>query len=287
MYTIAGITGQVGGAAARVLLDAGEQVRGIVRDREKAAPWIARGCEVVVTTITDSAGLSEAFAGADAVFVMVPPIYDPQPGFPEVPPMVEAITAAVEAARPGRVVVLSTVGAHVQRPNLLNLLTRFEGGLSTLPVPVAFVRAAWFMENASWDVASAKAGRIGSFLQPADHPVPMVATTDIGRVIAATLRERWKGIRTIELEGPRRYSAEDVRSAFERALGHPVAMDLIPREGWEASFRGQGMRNPQSRIQMLDGFNEGWIDFEGNGHTERRSAQTTLDEVIAGLVARG
>jgi NAD(P)H dehydrogenase (quinone) len=28
-------------------------------------------------------------------------------------------------------------------------------------------------------------------------------------------------------------------------------------------FDSQGMKNPGLRIRMLDGFNEGWIDFEG------------------------
>jgi hypothetical protein len=36
---------------------------------------------------------------------------------------------------------------------------------------------------------------------------------------------------------------------------------------------------------MVDGFNEGWIDFEGDG--EHRKGATTLDAVIAGLVNKG
>ena len=39
MYAVMGITGNVGGAVARALLAKGEQVRGIVRNPEKAAEW--------------------------------------------------------------------------------------------------------------------------------------------------------------------------------------------------------------------------------------------------------
>jgi hypothetical protein len=37
---------------------------------------------------------------------------------------------------------------------------------------------------------------------------------------------------------------------------------VVPRESWETMFRSQGMKNPEPRMRMLDGFNEGWIEFE-------------------------
>jgi hypothetical protein len=39
----------------------------------------------------------------------------------------------------------------------------------------------------------------------------------------------------------------------------------VPRESWAALFRSQGMRNPEPRMRMLDGFNEGWIDLSDGG----------------------
>jgi uncharacterized protein YbjT (DUF2867 family) len=69
-----------------------------------------------------------------------------------------------------------------------------EQALGALPVLVCFLRAAWFMENAAWDVAPARdLGVVPSFLQPLDKPVPMVATADIGRLAAALLQETWTG----------------------------------------------------------------------------------------------
>jgi len=43
------------------------------------------------------------------------------------------------------------------------------------------------------------------------------------------------------------------------------------------------MRDPIPRIQMLDGFNEGWIKFEGNGATLVKG-NTSLAEVVRKLV---
>ncbi len=39
MHVITGITGRVGGQAARVLRGAGLPVRGVMRDQSKAAAW--------------------------------------------------------------------------------------------------------------------------------------------------------------------------------------------------------------------------------------------------------
>ena len=113
---------------------------------------------------------------------------------------------------------------------MLNNSKITEEGLRTVLAPVAFLRAGWFMENAGWDVEAAKAGVVPSFLQPLDHPIPMVATADIGSTAADLLRESWTGLRIIELEGPRRYSANDIAVGFAEVLGHPVRMEPVPRE---------------------------------------------------------
>ena len=43
------------------------------------------------------------------------------------------------------------------------------------------------------------------------------------------------------------------------------------------------MKNPIPRIQMLDGFNEGWIGFE-NGEAETVKGSTDLEAVLRGMV---
>jgi NAD(P)H dehydrogenase (quinone) len=282
MYAVTGITGKVGGAVANVLLEAGLSVRAVVRDEEKGKPWAAKGCAVTMASVGHADALTKAFSGTDGVFLMTPPDFDPEPGFPETRANAVAIKAAIEAARPAKVVFLSTVGAQVSEPNLLNNSTMTEEMLRTVSVPVALLRAGWFMENAAADMEAARSGVIPSLLQPLDHAIPMVATVDIGRAAAELLRETWSGVRLVELEGPQRYSARDIGTAFAAALGREMQMDPVPRETWEALLRSQGVKHPMPRMRMVDGFNEGWIDFEGGG--EHRKGTTTLDAVIAGLV---
>ena len=214
---------------------------------------------------------------------MTPPNYDPEPGFPDTERNAAAIREAIETAQPEKVVFLSTVGAHVVEFNLLNNSSMTEAMLRTISVPVAFVRAAWFMENASWDVESAKTGVVQSFLQPLDHKIPMIATQDVAQVVVELLGEIWQGEWLIELEAQERYSAADIAAAFASALGIPVRAEIVPRSSWEELFRSQGMIYPLPRIRMIDGFNEGWIEFEGAPHTVRKGT-TELAEAIKSLV---
>ena len=286
MYAITGITGQVGGAVARALLAADCPVRAVVRDASKGAPWQKRKCEVALADMNDASALAAAFAGTEGVFVLIPPLFDPTPGFPEVRGIVAALRSALETARPTRVACLSTIGAQATQPNLLNQLGIMEQTLGELPMPVAFLRAAWFMENSTWDVAPARDhGVIPSFLQPLDKPVPMVATADIGRLGAELLQELWSGRRIVELEGPRRVTPIDIAATYSNILGRPVRAVAVPRDTWASLFESQGMKNPTPRIQMVDGFNEGWIEFEG-GEVGSLKGEIGLKTVLNYLVER-
>jgi uncharacterized protein YbjT (DUF2867 family) len=133
------------------------------------------------------------------------------------------------------------------------------------------------------DIEAARSGVIPSFLQPLDHRIPMVATIDIARTATELLHQTWKGVWVIELEGPRRYSANDIAVGFSAALKHSVLAEAVPRSQWETLFRSQGMKNPTPQIRMIDGFNEGWIDFEF-GEINSRKECTTLEAVLDSLV---
>jgi len=284
MNTIMGVTGKVGGATARALLAEGKRLRVIVRDRAKGERWAAHGCEIAVADLDEADTLANAFKDADAAFVMLPPIFDPSPDLREARAMIAALCEALRKGAPKRVVALSTIGAEAERPNLLNQLKLLERSLSTLPLPVAFLRAAWFMENAAFDVTAARdTGVIASYLQPLDRAVPMVATADVGRKVAELLGENWSGVRVEELEAATRTSPNAIAAAFSKALGKPVKATAVPRNEWEATFRGQGMINPLPRMQMIDGFNQGWIDFRDKGAFVHKGL-VSIDEAVAALV---
>jgi len=232
----------------------------------------------------DAAALAAAFRGTDGVFILPPSEFDPSPGFPETLRVIDAVKKAIESARPKKAVCLSTVGAQATQPNLLTQRTLLEHALGTLSIPVTFLRPAWFMENFAWDISSARdAGVIASFLQPLDKPVPMIATPDIGRLAAQLIEEEWEGVRVVEVEAAKRYTPNEVAATLARIVGRPVRAEAVPRETWGSLFKSQGMKDPIPRIQMLDGFNEGWIEFEA-GEAGTVKGPTDLEAVLRGLM---
>ncbi len=287
MYAVMGITGNVGGAVANTLLQHGKQVRGIVRDPGKAAAWQAKGVELVTADYDDR--LVDAFTGVEGIFAMIPPNILPDPGFPDSVARIAALKKAVAAAKPPRAVYLSSIGS--EKTSGLGLITAthiLEQELGTTGIPSAFLRAGSFMENNLHSIPAARAtGNYFAFYQPLDHPYPLIATEDIGRIGAETLVEPWQGNRFIEISGPVYYSSNDVAAALGRSLDRPITAVAIPRETWVDTLASNGMPADRSGayIQMLDSFNAGWINF-GNAGTEHIHGKVDLDTNMKNLVAQ-
>jgi hypothetical protein len=79
-----------------------------------------------------------------------------------------------------------------------------------------------------------------------------------------------------------RQPRRDIATTFSKVLGRGVTIEAIPREKWEALFKAQGMADPTPRMRMLDGFNEGWIEFEG-GETGSLKGTVPLETVLIEL----
>ena len=83
MFLVTGITGKVGGAAARHLLKMGRQVRSLVRDEVKAAGWKSKGVELIKGEWEDAAAMTRALEGVEGAYLMMPPSQTPSPDFRE------------------------------------------------------------------------------------------------------------------------------------------------------------------------------------------------------------
>src|ERR1700758_349350 len=204
MFTVMGITGNVGGAVAENLLAVGKTVRGVVRNPEKAKVWADRGVELVQSAYDDAAGLAKAFARAEGVFAMIPPDFAPAPGLPDQKRTIAAIREALEQTKPGKAVFLSSIGS--EQPSGLGLITSthlMEEAMRTLSIPVAYLRAGSFMENWMGALDHIRTtGEMPFFYAPLDRKFPLVATRDIGLAGAKVLQEAWTGQRVLEVDGP-------------------------------------------------------------------------------------
>ncbi len=288
MFTVMGITGKVGGAVAENLLAAGKTVRGVVRNPEKAKAWAERGVDLVQSAYDDAAGLAKAFAGAEGVFAMIPPDFTPPPGLPDQKRTIAAIREALERAKPGKAVFLSSIGS--EQPSGLGLITSthlMEESTRTLPIPVAYLRAGSFMENWLGAVEHIRAtGEMPFFYAPLERKFPLVATQDIGLAGAKVLEESWTAERVLEVDGPE--GGTDLRetaAAFGKALGREVTAVQLPEAAWQGVLESMGM--PADRtglyIEMVRSINSGWIHFANPG-TEKFHGPTTIEAFAQKLV---
>lgn len=285
MYVIAGVSGNTGSVVATTLLAAGQPVRVIVRDAAKGEPWRARGAEVAVADLADQAALTRALTGATGAYLLLPPPGWTQTGIAaDRQAKTAALLGAVRAARPGHVVLLSSVGADLAGgTGPIQYLHPVEQGLRESGVPATFLRAASFMENWSGLLAGALAGGALYYGVAEGVRFPQVATEDIGKTAASLLLEGPRGVRVVELAGPAELSVQDTAEVLSRVAGKPVKGVSVPPAAMVQALIGQGASAELAEGfgEMVAAINRGTIAFRG---TPVRGT-ITLDQRLRTLLA--
>ncbi|MCC6997461.1 MAG: NmrA family NAD(P)-binding protein [Deltaproteobacteria bacterium] len=283
MFTIAGVTGHVGGAAADRLLAKGQALRVIVRDAAKAEAWKKRGVEAVVGNLADAAFLESALTGAQGAFLLLPPDFPAGEIYTHQKRVSESIGKAVLASKVPHVVLLSSIGAqHPSGTGPIQGLFHAENHLRAANVKRTFVRAAFFMENLGAFLGAARgAGVYPSFLPPGVAS-PMVATRDIGELVAEALLappQPPTAERIYDLGGPADYTPEDVADLMGAAVGKSVKVSHVPPAAAEAALVQAGVPGfmAAAYAEMYAAMASGLAAF---GHGELRRGKLALADVL-------
>ena len=242
MFVITGATGHTGSVAAETLLGTGQRVRVVVRDAAKAERLKALGAEVFVADLADPAALARAVRGAAGVFLLSPPDHTAEDFISERKRLTQRQIDTLAAEQLPHVVLLSSIGAqHASGTGPILSVRNAEQQLRASGLPATFVRAAFFVENWAAVAQAVKGdGVLPSFLA-AGVRIPMVSTVDIGKTVAQALLEGPRGVRVLELAGPRDASPNDVAAAFSRILGKPVQVVEAPLDQVVPTFLSFGM----------------------------------------------
>jgi uncharacterized protein YbjT (DUF2867 family) len=289
VVTVTGATGRVGRQLVRRLRDQGVRVRAVARHADGLSA-LGDGIEAHAGSLEDTAFLTQAFAGADAVFAMVPPSYGERDFRAYQRRVGDSIAAAVAAARVSRVVTLSSIGADRDGGNgpiagLYDLEKRIE---AVAGVHVVHLRPTFFMENELNTVGLIKsAGITGSALK-AENAIPMIATRDIAEAAASLLAPAtFTGRSVRELLGPRDYSPRETARILGAAIGRPeLPFVEFSYDDTKKALVGAGMSDDVARlfVEMYEGFNEGrvrTVQGRGPATTTPTSLDTFAKEVFA------
>jgi len=282
MFLVLGITGRVGGAVARHLLDHGSRVRALIRDSSKVPAWAHGNVELVEGDWSNAETIKSALDGVEGAYVMLPPFFTPSRNFAEAKVLISSYAEALGSVRLPKAVILSSFGADkTDRLGSITPLALLEQGLRDLLYPTAFIRPGSFYENYLYGLQSGQGGVLPGFFADNGKKAPMTAIDDIASEATKLLTGPiWNGRRVIELGSL--VSPDELAEQLGAVLGRTVAAQPTPREGWAAAMRQMGLPEGQTWAleQMLDSANSGWIDFGAPG-TERVEGTTTARQVFA------
>jgi uncharacterized protein YbjT (DUF2867 family) len=290
MITVMGATGNTGGKIAESLLQAGEKVRALGRSESKLARFKNASADVLTGDAADSAFLTRAFRGSDAVYTLLPPdllASDPRAAQDR---QGEAIVKAILESGVRHVIFLSSLGAeHSEGTGPIAGLHAQEERLRRLSgLNVIFLRATFFFENFYSMLGVIKQKGINANSLAADLSIPMVATRDIADVAAKALKVRnWTGSIVREVLGPRDLSIKEATRIFGERIGKPdLKYEQVSYARQTETLMQAGVSEKAARlyVQMTRAFNEGMIQPLKGRSAENTT--TTRFEDFAGELAR-
>jgi uncharacterized protein YbjT (DUF2867 family) len=274
-YVLLGSAGHITRPLAETLMAAGHDVTVIGRNAENLKPLTDKGAKAAIGSVEDPAFLTDTFRGADAVYTMVPPNFNPQGDWKQwIASVGRGYAEAIKASGVTHVVNLSSIGAdQPEGCGPVTGLYHVESALNALEgVNVLHLRAGFFYLNFLGNVGMVKgAGIIGGNYGDADAKMVMVDVQDIADAAAAALQAR-------DFSGHGvKYVVSDVRATGDvaKVLGSAVGKPELPWVAFtdEQSFEGlKGAGLPEevakNYTEMGAAVRTGKMqgDFLNNGH---------------------
>ncbi len=244
MIVITAPTGNIGSRVLSELVDAGEELRVIVRDPARLPDTVRERVEVVVGSHGDPEAVDRAFAGADAVFWVVPPDSTRTPtegwsGF------TGPAAKALVAHGVGHVVGVSALGrgtAVADRAGLVTASLAMDELIAGTGVAYRALANPSFFENLLEEVDSIREQGVYRDVLDPDRKAPLVAVADIAAVAARLLRDRsWTGFADVPVLGPEDLAPHDLARIMTDQLGRPVRYERESLDDLRSTLIGYGL----------------------------------------------
>ncbi|KJE24559.1 putative nucleoside-diphosphate sugar epimerase [Frankia torreyi] len=261
-------TGQIGRQLLGTLLTSGQPLRVIARDPSRLPAHTRERVEVVPGSHSDADVVTQAFAGADAVFWLAPP--NPQAVSVEAAYLdfTRPACEAIEKHGVSRVVGVSALGRGValgRNAGLVTAALAMDDLIASTGVHYRSLAMPGFMDNMLNQVEAIR--NQGTFFSTlsGDRKHPTCATRDIAAVAARLLLDdSWTGQDDVPVLGPEDLSQNDLAAIMSEVLERPIRYQQIPGDAFRATLIEHGMSDAiaQAMLDMLTAKDNGLDNAE-------------------------
>ncbi|WP_290795423.1 NAD(P)H-binding protein [Flavihumibacter sp. UBA7668] len=223
-YVITGGAGHISKPLVLELLKKGHQVTVLGRSATNLQELVDAGAKAAIGSVEDRSFLTREFAGADAVYLMIPPIKQPENWKTEIGKIGENYAAALKETGVKYAVLLSSVGAHM--PNgcgPVSGLFLAEQALDKVPgLNLLKLRPGYFYINFLGNIPMIKTAQImGSNFGGTADKIILSSTDDIADAAAAALLKlNFKGSTVRYLVSDEKNTA-DIAAAIGKTIDQP------------------------------------------------------------------
>ncbi len=266
-YVLTGSLGHISKPVATNLIAAGHDVTIITTNSSKTAEIEKIGATAAVGSVDDASFINKAFAGADAVYLMIPPKWDVQDWLAYQTEVADNYVNAITSNAIGHIVMLSSIGAQMGTgAGPIDGLAVLESKLKNTNAAVKALRPSYFFYNLHAQKGLVdQAGIMGANFGTTDEKLVLTHTDDIADIAFQTLNElKFTGFSVQHISSDERYS-NDIAKVLGTAIGKPE-LPWVTFED-EQSFGGMTQAGLSSTIasgyvQMGKSIREGKLQEE-------------------------
>jgi len=283
-YILTGSIGNISKPLAATLIAEGHQVTIISNSESRKVEIENLGAKAAIGSVLDVTFLTNAFSGADAVYLMIPPTFSVSDWLGFQKEVAENFITAVQQSGVKNIVQLSSIGAHMgEGAGPIDGLAYLEKRLDNIDgINVIKLRPSYFYTNFYTLIDLVKhAGILGSNLGEGDQQFVLTHPKDIADAAAKHLLALDFKEQTIE------YVSSDIRSFSEIAtvLGKAIDKPELPWINFSDEDTLQGMLQSglpevfaKSYVQMGKSIREGLIQEDYFKRNELPHGRVKLED---------
>jgi len=214
-----GATGVQGAPVSVQLLRRNHHVRVIIRDPNRVDEFRDQGFDVVIGDLLDSDSLKAASAGMDAIFLMLPLVYDEE----LIMPYFQNVLYAAQKADI-KLLVFNTSTRVPAMPTSVwafELKRKMEARLLQSGVPFIVVRPTFYMENllGPWTTVPLSQRQVVTYVHAADRKVSWICAWDMASFCVSALEHPELAGSIIDVGGPEQLDGNEIAGRISGITG--------------------------------------------------------------------